>query len=228
MQISLYDWAPSPFCLKVRAVLDYKALPYRRVNALAHRRGLRKRGGAGKVPALEIDGRLIIDSTDIVHELEQRVPQPPVIPRSAHERALCHALEDWCDESLYFSGLYYHWCEPAGRAQVRTLFNRTLRGRLAFHWYLPRMLRQLAGQGTGLKTPEHIARDVRRHLDSIEALLADRQFLLGGAPYLCDFALMSQLVYLGSSPKGRAALQGRSAAERFLHQMRALRGEAAA
>jgi glutathione S-transferase len=227
MQITLYDWAPSPFCLKVRAVLDYKALPYRRVNALTHTRMLRRRGGTGKAPALEIDGTLFVDSTDIVHELERRVPEPEVIPGEAEGRARCHAMEDWADESVYFVGLYYHWFERAGRAQVRDLFNRSLFGRVAYHWYLPRILRQLRGQGTGLKAPEHIRRDLARHLEAIEALLEGRDFLLGAQPYLCDFAVASQLVYLGRSPIGKGALDGRDQIIRFLDRMRQLRSRTA-
>ena len=112
--IVLYDWGPSPFCMKVRAVLAHKGLPYT------------------KVPALDVDGEFLVDSTDIAHELERRFPTTPILPAAARERALCHALEDWSDESLYFFGLYYHWHEPAGRRQAAAYFARTWLGRLAF------------------------------------------------------------------------------------------------
>lgn len=62
-QIQFYDWPWSPFCMKVRLILDFKRLPYDRVNPLA-RRGFRRRRGTEKVPAVEIDGAFVTDSTD--------------------------------------------------------------------------------------------------------------------------------------------------------------------
>ena len=34
MNVVLYDWRASPFCMKVRAILDYKGIEYERVNIL--------------------------------------------------------------------------------------------------------------------------------------------------------------------------------------------------
>src|SRR4249919_506362 len=104
MRIALYDWPVSPFCMKVRAVLEYKGLPYEKRPALSHATEIFKRSKVGKVPALDIDGELIVDSTDICHELERRFPEPSVLPNDPRDRARSHALEDWTDESLYFFG----------------------------------------------------------------------------------------------------------------------------
>ena len=77
MAIRLFDWGPSPFCLKVRAILDHKQVEYERRNVLGPALvELWRRGRIGKVPALEIDGALVCDSTDIAHELERRFPDP--------------------------------------------------------------------------------------------------------------------------------------------------------
>jgi len=182
--------------MKVRAVLAHKGLPYTKVPALTRVREIYRRGRIGKVPALDVDGEFLVDSTDIAHELERRFPTTPILPAAARERALCHALEDWSDESLYFFGLYYHWHEPAGRRQAAAYFARTWLGRLAFRPYLMRVERQLRGHGIGRKSPEHVRADLGRNLDAIEALLADRDFLLGDEPFLCDFAVAGQLAYL--------------------------------
>lgn len=223
MKIVLYDWAPSPFCLKVRALLEYKNIAYDRRPALGAMRRIRRRGGIGKVPALEIDGVFIVDSTDIAYELERRFPTPSTQPADPRERALCHVLEDWCDESLYFYGLYYHWQQAEGRNQTGAYFARSLTGRLAFHLLLPRMLRQIAGQGLGRKAEKQIRADLDRQLEAIEGLLGTSPFLLGDAPYLCDFALMSQLVYLQRAPAMRDVLKDRPAARGFLARLREVR-----
>jgi glutathione S-transferase len=218
--VTLYDWPPSPFCMKVRALLRHKNVAYRRVPALSHLRELKRRGGVGKVPALELDGTFLVDSTDIAHALERRFPAPPALPASARERALCHAFEDWADESLYFLGLYYHWHERTGRRQVAAYFGRTAFGKLAFPPYLFRVERQLRGQGTARKTPAHVRADLERNLDAIEALLSDTDYLLGSGPYLCDFALMSQLVYLTLAPATSDVLERRPSARRFVERLR--------
>lgn len=215
----LYDWPPSPFCRKVRAVLDRKGLPYERLPALQHVREIRRRGGIGKVPALSIDGEMLVDSTEIVHTLEERVPAPPVLPREPELRARCHVLEDWCDEALYFLGLYHHWRDPAGRRQTRRYFEKTLLGRFAFWPFQAKISAQLDGQGVGRKTAEHVRRDLDRSLDAVEVMLATSDYLLPEGPWLCDYALAAQLEYLTRAPATRGVLDARPSSAAFVARL---------
>lgn len=219
VKIALYDWPPSPFCMKVRAVLEYKGLAYERIPALSRIREVYRRGAVGKVPALDIDGEFHVDSTDIAHLLERRVPMPPILPVAARERALCHTFEDWSDESLYFFGLYYHWHEPQGRRRAAAYFAKTVLGRLSFRPFLARIERQLRGHGTARKSAAHVRADLERNLDVIETLLQGRAFLLGEGPYLCDFALAAQLTYLTRAPAVRDALRDRPESRAFLARL---------
>lgn len=219
-RILFYDWPHSPFCMKVRAILDHKRLSYERVNPLGRRMiGIARRGKVGKVPALELDGMLIVDSTNIAYELEHRFPDQPILPARAADRALCHVLEDWADESLYFIGLYYRWYEAEGRKPIPAAFGRSLTGRLAYRHYLRRILGQLKGQGTLRKPPDHVARDLDRQLDAIEILAARSPYLLGDEPYLCDFALWGQLNYLRRTPFGGRVLQPRPAIAQYMERV---------
>ena len=229
MKVVLYDWGPSPFCLKVRAILDYKRIPFSRVNALGKPiLDIRRRGKIGKVPALEIDGRLIVDSTDIAYQLEERFPQPSILPADPRERALCHALEDWADESLYFVGLYFQWIDPEGLAMVPQAFGRGPMGKIAFELYLRRIRRQVRGQGTARKPDAHVRADLERHLDAAAALVAPGPYLLGDRPALCDFAVMSELVYLARTPAGKPRVEARPPLAAYLERMKALRAQGAA
>ena len=216
--ITLYDWPFSPFCMKVRQVLDQKKLEYRMVNPLKSRTRLRRRG-TGKIPAVELEGEFISDSTEIAHALDRRFPDPPLLPDGRRERALCHAIEDWADESLYFIGLYYRWYDKAGRAEIPGKFGRSLKGRLAYAYYLRLVLRQLKGQGTLRKSPAHVHRDLERNLDAISGLLTPGPFVFGKQPYLCDFALWGQLEYLRRTPVGGRALKGRDRIVDFLRRL---------
>lgn len=222
--LALIDWAPSPFCIKVRAILDHKGLPYRRVQAFGPAlMRVRRQGRIGKVPALDIDGRLVTDSTDIAYELERLAPQPAIVPSGARDRALCHALEDWCDEALYFIGLHYQWIDDEGAPMVPQAFGGGPLGLAAYAFYRGRIARQLRGQGTGRKPAQRIADDLARELDAIGALLQRGPFLLGDAPLLCDFALFGQLVYWSRPPKTARALQQRPDILAFMQRMRELR-----
>ena len=129
-----------------------------------------RRGQIGKVPALEIDGALVCDSTDIAYELERRYPTPAILPATARERALCHALEEWADESIYFVGLYFQWCDPDGAPMVKQFFRTVpVIGGVAYPLYARVIRRQVREQGTGRKPRAHIAADSRapprRHRD---------------------------------------------------------------
>jgi glutathione S-transferase len=216
--ITFYDWSYSPFCMKVRAILDYKSVAYESVNPLKAR-GLLSRRGTGKVPAIEIDGELICDSTDIAHALDARWPDPPLLPEDPRQRGLCHAIEDWADESLYFIGLYYRWHEAEGRKPIPRAFGKSLSGRIAYRFYLRRILGQLRGQGTLRKSPEHVRRDLERHLDAVVGLLTPGPFVLGERPCLADFALWGQLNYLSKTPVGGEAIGRRPAIGAYIERI---------
>ena len=225
MHLRLFDWGPSPFCMKLRAILDYKGVPYERVPVLgpSSLRELMRRSPVGKVPALDIDGRMITDSTDIAHEIERLFPEPPVLPAQARLRGLSHALEDWADEALYFIGLYFQWIDARGRPMVRRAFGASPLGVLARLFYQRRIAAQVRGQGTRRKTAGQVAADLQREFDALAAMLADRPFLLGETPWLCDFAVNAQLVYLARPPGSAELLRSHGAIAAYMERMKSLR-----
>lgn len=224
MRLTLYDWAPSPFCIKVRALLDHKGLAYRRVPAFSPALwDVIRRGRIGKVPALDIDGKLHVDSTDIAHALERLVPEPRVLPTDPAQRALNDALEDWCDEALYFVGLHHHWIDPEGAPQVPRAFGGGLAGQLGYRFYRRRIARQLRGQGLGRKPAAHIESDLQRAADAMHGLVQRSPFLLGDTPMLCDFALFGQLLYWSRAPKTARVLEARPGLATYMARMAAVR-----
>lgn len=206
-------------------MLEYKRIEYRRVPILRPSNWLsvKRRGNVGKAPALEIDGRLYVDSTDICYELERRFADPPVIPVDARQRSLCHAIEEWADESIYFVNLYFQWHEAEGRRMVPQAFGKGVLAWLAYRFYRRRVLSQIKGQGTSRKGPDHIRSDLERHLDALEGLLDGQLFIFGDRPYLCDFALLGQMIYLSRTPVGSTTLAQRAEIGGFLERMKNLR-----
>lgn len=223
MNLRLFDWAPSPFCMKIRTILKYKGVPYERIAVLGPSLlEFLRRSNVGKVPALDVDGRMLIDSTDIAHEIERLFPEPATLPSDARLRGFSHVLEDWADEALYFLGLYFQWVEPRGKPMVRQVFGASPPGIAARLFYQRRIAAQLRGQGTGRKSIQHITADLRREFDCLTAILADRSFLLGGRPYLCDFAVNAQLAYLSRPPGSAEVLREFGALGAYMQRMKAL------
>ena len=221
--IQLYDFAGSPFCIKIRALLDYKRLDYERLNIVSPRFfELLRRNPARKVPAAVIDGRFVADSTDIALALEEHQPEPSILPDDPRLSADNLLLEAWADEAIYFIGLYYRWQEPEGRATAGSVFPRVLAGILATA--TGRSAReQLWAQGTGRRSPQQVADELERALDVVDARVATSAYLLGDTPYLCDFAVMGQLVYLVRTPYGERALAAHAPLMEYLERMKALR-----
>jgi glutathione S-transferase len=210
--------------MKVRAILSYKGIPYDRVAVLGPSLiELVRRSNVRKVPALDIDGRIVVDSTNIAHELERLFPEPAVVPVDSGLKGLSHALEDWSDEALYFLGLYFQWIEPRGRPMVRKAFGSSPMGVAARLFYQRRIAAQLRGQGTSRKSHDQIAADLRREFTALTAILADQPYLLGSRPYLCDFAVNAQLVYMSRPPGSAEILSEFAALGTYMERMKALR-----
>ncbi len=218
----LYDFGPSPYCLKVRAIFDYKGLPYRRIDIRgAGWLALKRRSPTGMVPGLAVDGRFLTDSTRIAHLLEERHPDPAILSDDPVERARCHVLEDWADESLYWYGLYYRWQHAEGRRTAGVAFPRGTQALAS--WLVGRGARvRLVGQGIARKPPAMVAAELDVHLERIAALLTD-SWLLGEHPRLCDFAVAAQLFYISRTPWGGPRVERHSEITEYLARFRGLR-----
>jgi glutathione S-transferase len=83
-------------------VLNYKGLPFRSIDALAldQLAGLASRNSRVEVPVI-VDGDLtIVDSADIVAYVEDRYPEPPILPRSPELRARARHWQRVADRVL--------------------------------------------------------------------------------------------------------------------------------
>ena len=86
----LYDAARCPYCARVRIALAEKGLAYEPVEIdLSDRPAwLYELNPVGRVPVLEEDGLVLPESDVIMEYLEERYPEPPLLPSDAAERAL--------------------------------------------------------------------------------------------------------------------------------------------
>jgi glutathione S-transferase len=88
--ITLYDAARCPYCARVRIVLAEKAIPFEPVEIdLSNRPGwLYEKNPAGRVPVLEEDTFVLPESVVIMEYLEERYPEPALLPADPAQRAL--------------------------------------------------------------------------------------------------------------------------------------------
>lgn len=114
--LTLYDAARCPYCARVRIVLAEKEIPYEPVEIDLDDRPawIHGKNPSGLVPVLEEDGGLIVpESRVIVEYLEERFPEPALLPLDPAERAFVRLRFERFDR---LSGPYYDALK--GRAPV--------------------------------------------------------------------------------------------------------------
>jgi glutathione S-transferase len=101
--VILYDAARCPYCARARIVLAEKSLAYDAVEIdLADRPAwLYEKNPLGRVPVLEEDGGLVLPESEVIIEyLEERFPEPALLPADPAERALARLWLQRFDDRL--------------------------------------------------------------------------------------------------------------------------------
>jgi glutathione S-transferase len=153
--MKLYSGPLSLFTAKVRIALDEKSLEYDRVEVgwtrenryLPHHPEVVALNPKREVPVL-VDGDLVVyDSTLILEYLEDRYPEPALLPRDPAARARCRQIEAAADEVLFpfvwdlIEEVFYPSAAPddvriagarEGIAGIHELWDKELAGRACF------------------------------------------------------------------------------------------------
>ncbi len=90
--MKLYTYYRSTAAFRVRIALNIKGVPYEPVSlhlrtGQHHTNEYRKINPQGLIPALEDDGAVISQSIAIVEYLDEKFPDPPLLPKAAVDRA---------------------------------------------------------------------------------------------------------------------------------------------
>jgi glutathione S-transferase len=119
--LTLYDAPRCPYCARVRIALVEKDVPHETVVVdLANRPAwLYEKNPSGKVPVVEEDGWVLPESAVIVEYLEERYPEPALLPADPGERAVARMLVFRHDD---FTDPYYalRWAEHGASAAFDT------------------------------------------------------------------------------------------------------------
>ncbi len=181
----LHQYEISPFSEKVRAVLGMKQLTWHACNQpviMPKPEMLQLTGGYRRIPVLQIGADLWFDSLYIIEELERRFPQPSVFAGSGV--GVARAFARWCDGDFFMAivGALFGGDWAADEAFVRD------RSELMGAPFDPV---QMAAAAPALTL------ELRRHLDLIEAQLADgRAFITGARADALDAAVYCQIAFM--------------------------------
>ena len=107
--IKLYDFKSSPNCQRVKIVLAEKNLPYEIVPIDLRAQAQKtpeylKLNPHGKVPVLTDDDTVLYESCIINEYLEEKYPNPPLLPKEAGKKAKARILVDY--GMAHFDGPY--------------------------------------------------------------------------------------------------------------------------
>lgn len=210
-KILLYQFEISPFADKVRRALTLKNLPYETVEVRPSQLGRFKNiAPTGKLPAIDIDGEITVDSSDIIKKLDEIAPDPLLIPADPLQRAQAHLLEDWSDESLYFYDMSIR-SKQNNMDRFVDDFARYETGIIRFIMdrMLPGMIRKsVNAQGLGRKDSNTLMRLIRDHFIALETFLEQGEWLVGDAISVADISVASMVTVLKCAQEPAALLPG--------------------
>lgn len=100
--MELYQFELSQYSEKVRAILDYKGLEYKKIEVTpgVGQLELFRLSGSRQVPVLKDGDIYISDSTEIAFYLDRKYPDKPIIPEDPVLKGQCLLIEEWADESI--------------------------------------------------------------------------------------------------------------------------------
>ena len=143
-----------------------------------------RRNPAAKVPVLKMDGKMMADSNAICEYLEEKYPEPALMPRDPDGRYEVRRLVAWFDDK----------------------FHHEVTSKLLYE----RVNRKLMGTGyPDSKNVKAGAKAVKYHLDYMHWLLDHRRWLAGDVMTMADFtaaAHLSSLDYISDVDWNRSAV----------------------
>ena len=168
--IRLFHVPLSPFCRKVRLSRAEKKLEVELVEERYWEQDadFLRRNPAGKVPVLKMDGRMMAESAAICEYIEERHPDPVLMPRNPEARYEVRRIVSWFDDK----------------------FHQEVTSKLLYE----RVNKKMMGRGyPDSKNVKAGAKAVKYHLDYMGWLLDQRRWLAGDAMTLADFAAAAHL-----------------------------------
>ena len=193
--LELYQFELSQYSEKVRLVLDYKGLEYRKIEVTPGigQVELFQKTGQSQVPVLKDGSRFISDSTEIFKYIEEQNPEPTLIPQDPKLRGLCLMMEEWADESIGTKSrkAFFSAISQDQYFRKSLLPNSTPDVLKTIVEGVPGDVLKVLGLGVGY-SPDLVQaamRDLHQDLEALTLILESSPYLLGDEPCLADFTV---------------------------------------
>jgi glutathione S-transferase len=212
LMLELHQFRHSAFCEKVRLVLAFKQLSFTPVEVApgVGQVDLYRLSGQRQVPVLVDGSEVIADSTAIALHLEQKHPDPALLPSDPALRTQVLLLEDWADTAL---------AAGARMALVQAAASDPVLRDGLLPEATPSPLRSLVGalpggvlSGVGQVLDQQVLQQLRTSLEQLTALVQAQPYLVGNSLSLADLAVMAQLSLIKFPSSAGSPLAGRGVA----------------
>ncbi|MFQ5416096.1 MAG: glutathione S-transferase C-terminal domain-containing protein [Myxococcota bacterium] len=208
----------SPYSRKLRAVMQYRRIPYRWVH-----QGWPESQELPK-PPVQLLPRLVttqadgsraarIDTTPLIRDLERESVGRSVIPPDPVVAFLDFLLEDYADEWLTKAMFHYRWAHGPDIAKAAAILPRWYATNRPEHEarsmgevFSKRQIDRLSVVGSNETTAPVIERSYVRLLRLLDTHLGESRFLMGGRPGASDFGVFGQLTQLAGFDPTSAAV----------------------
>ena len=166
----------SPFCRKVRLVLSEKKLEFELIEEKywEKREDFLALNPFGQVPVLQNSEITLAESSAICEYLNEKFPDPELLPNNIEDRAEVRRLVSWFDDK----------------------FNREVTQKLVYE----RITKKIIGKGfPEAKNVKVGMQNIKFHIDYMSSLLEYRQWLAGNEMTLADFTAAAHFSVLDYS-----------------------------
>ena len=206
--LELYQFEVSQYSEKIRLILDYKGLAYRKIEVTPGigQLDIYRMSGQRKLPVLKDGNEIIADSTAIAKYIDRKYPDRPLIPVEPQLRAVCLLMEEWADESIGTKSRKVLYGALSQSLSLRTalLPSATPDVLKIAIGSVPSEVLNVLGFGFGY-SPDVIKSandDMKQNLEALSLLLINRPYLVTDHPTLADFAVagLSMLLKFPSGP----------------------------
>ncbi|MFB2922400.1 MULTISPECIES: glutathione S-transferase family protein [Aerosakkonema] len=200
--LELYQFEMSHYSEKVRLILDYKGLTYRKIEVTPGigQLELFRMSGQRQVPVLKDGNEIVVDSTAIAKYLDRKYPEKPIIPVNPEQRGQCLLIEEWADESIGLKARKALFGALSQNQSFRTSvlppttpdFVKLLVGAVPGDFF------NLLGSGIGFgpDVVKSSQEDLKQDLEAVSLLLLNKPYLVTDYPTLADFAVAGLSMYI--------------------------------
>jgi glutathione S-transferase len=213
LEVRLFGSRISPFVEKVVRALLLKDVPFELVPVRGPADFRRWNPQTRKMPVLEAAGRRTYDSTFILRRLEELVPDPPLFSADPDRAARQRFVEDWSDESLYWSVMALRWNEANAAATTDQVASSLPLPAVVRGLVKPVLRRQIGAQATaqgiGRLPLAMVLDELDRRFGELETLLGSTPYFFAERPGAADVAIFGQIETLcsGPTPEGAELLE---------------------